>query len=79
MGNEANERLGEIAGIRAKLKSDSGALAALKHAIGHALKDHGIESEAGVIDSIVIALPEELSDNLNNVILPGGTNCAASA
>lgn len=69
------ERKGEIAAIRAKLKSKPDAVSSLNKAIITALSDAGIKVDSSISSSIVIALADELSDNLNNVTLPGGTNC----
>lgn len=71
-----SERLGEIAAIRSKLKSNPQALSVLNSAVADALSNAGIKVDAAISSSLIIALPEELSENLNNVILPGGTNCS---
>ncbi|MBP2559200.1 3-oxoacyl-ACP reductase-like protein [Neorhizobium galegae] len=71
-----SERLGEIAAIRARLKSNPQALSALNSAVSDVFSANGIEVDGSISSSLVIALPEELSENLNQVILPGGTNCS---
>jgi hypothetical protein len=71
-----SERLGEVAALRAKVKSNASALSRLHTAITDALSSVGITIDPRIGNNIIIALPEEISDNLNNVILPGGTNCA---
>ncbi|WP_347138871.1 hypothetical protein [Paracoccus sp. SSK6] len=75
MALSENERKGEIAAIRAKLKSKPGSMEALNDAIHTSLSAQGINIDNGLNGGFVIALPEELADNLNQVTLPGGTNC----
>jgi hypothetical protein len=72
----ASERLGEIASLRAKLKTNDKARSALTIALRGAFSEANITLDPSIESSLIIAIPEELSENLNNVILPGGTNCS---
>ena len=70
-----DEVLGEVVGIRAQLRSNPHALLDLRAAISSVLASHGINSSA-VKDEIIICVEGELNNSLNQVTLPGGTNCA---
>jgi hypothetical protein len=71
-----NIRIGEIANIRAKVKSNNVARVQLLAAITEVLGRHGIVPDDSIVADLTVALPEEISDTLNAVILPGGTNCS---
>lgn len=69
-------RIGEIVGIRSKLRSNNKANREVREAIRGALSANGIEC-SGVMHQVIIAVEDELNNSLNEVILPGGTNCKA--
>lgn len=68
-------RIGEIANIRAKVKSSAVIHVEMIAAVTEVLGRHGIVPDNSVVADLTIALPEEIADTLNAVILPGGTNC----
>lgn len=68
--------IGEIVGIRSKLRSNEKANRDVRDAIRSALSQNGIDSST-VVDHLILAVEDELNNSLNEVILPGGTNCKA--
>ena len=71
------ERAGEIASIRGKIKANPTLQVELLAAVTKTLREHGIRVDNRVVSDIAIALPEEITNELANVvILPGGTNCS---
>lgn len=71
-----DKKIGEIVAIRAKLRSNESALRDLRNAISDTLNKHGIDA-TDVGDHMILCVEDELNNSLNEVILPGGTNCAA--
>ena len=70
------QRTGEIAALRGKMKANPALHVELLAALTKTFRDHGIVIDKGVIPDLIVALPEEVSNTLAEVVvLPGGTNC----
>lgn len=68
-------RLGEVVALRVKAKTNRALQADLTAAIEGAFKKHNIALDPEVKGDLVISIPDEIGDELNDVVLPGGTNC----
>lgn len=71
----AEQRLGEIIALRTKMKSVTALRVQLLGAISEIYGRHGIKIEDEILPDLTLAIPEELQNELEAVILPGGTNC----
>lgn len=69
------QRLGEIVALRTKLRTKPELRSELNSAVSEVLDRNGIKLEPGLSLDLIFALPEEITDALSEVILPGGTNC----
>lgn len=69
------QRLGEIVALRTKMRVMPELRAELNTAIITVLKGKGIVLDPGLSPDLIFAIPEEITDALGEVILPGGTNC----
>lgn len=69
------QRLGEIAALRIKIKTNSVLRQDVSSAIIDALKKHGITLTSELQSDIILALSDEIDGQLSDVVLPGGTNC----
>lgn len=76
MALSKESRLGEIVALRIKTKTNRTLQEDLTSAVEGAFKKHGITLDSGLRQDIIIAIPEEIGDQLVNVVLPGGTNCS---
>ena len=77
MALSKEQQLGEIVALRIKTKTNRSLRSDLASGILAAFKKHGIAVDGAMVDEIIIALPDEVGDQLINVVLPGGTNCGA--
>jgi hypothetical protein len=75
MALSKERRLGEIVALRIKMKTNTALREDLISAIEGAFKKHKIKVDPGVRSDLIIAIPDEVSGQLSNVVLPGGTNC----
>lgn len=71
----AEQRLGEILALRAKLKSTTALRVQVLAAVSEIYGRHGVAIDDDMLADLTIAIPEELQNTLAEVILPGGTNC----
>lgn len=69
------QRLGEIVALRTKLRTKPELRGELSNAVSETLAKNGIQLDPDISPELIFALPEEISDALSQVVLPGGTNC----
>lgn len=70
-------RIGEISSTRTKVRSNPALQIELLAAISATLRNHGVVPDPRVVSELCLALPEEVTQQLDMaVVLPGGTNCA---
>ena len=69
------QRLGEIVALRTKMRTMPELRTELNAAVVAVLKGKGIVLDPGISPDLIFAIPEEITDALGGVILPGGTNC----
>lgn len=75
MALSAEQRLGEIVALRTRMKSTNALRIQILAAVSDIYSRHGIKIEDEMLVDLAIAIPEELQNELSEVILPGGTNC----
>lgn len=68
-------RLGEIVALRIKTKTNSELQNDLIAAIDDTFKKHNVIVDPGLKSHLIVAIPDEVGDQLSDVVLPGGTNC----
>ena len=69
------QRLGEIVALRTKMRSNPELRTELNDAVRGVLENKGITLDPSISPDLIFAIPEEISDALSAVVLPGGTNC----
>ena len=69
------QRLGEIVALRTKMRTMPELRSELNDAVRDVLAGNGIKLDPGISPDLIFAIPEEISDALSAVVLPGGTNC----
>jgi hypothetical protein len=72
------QRKGEIAALRARIKANPALHVEVLAALVGAFRQNGITIDGRVVADLTIALPEEVTNEMTNVVLPGGTNCGLS-
>lgn len=70
---QQNERKGEITSLRTKIKESSILRIELLAAVIGVLRNHNIALDESIVTDLVIAIPEEITNEMMGVVLPGGT------
>lgn len=70
------QRKGEITALRARMKANPSLHVEVLAALVSTFRANGITIDGRVVSDLTIGLPEEVTNEMTNVVLPGGTNCS---